>query len=149
MDNKFRLAVMGIIYNKNNKVLIGYSPRDKSFKFPQGGINQGESPINAIFRELKEELNLDLKLEDIVMESNKKVKYYYDKITMSDDHPYANYLGQEQYVFKIKYRTDMILIPQDNEFDQMIWIKPSELINYDLSLRYIAYKNALNLCDLI
>jgi len=150
MVEKYRKAVIAVIYNFNGKVLIGNSPRDGGYKFPQGGMDEGEIPIETLFREVKEELNLDLKLEDIVFESKKVVKYNYDKSKLDKNHPYYHYKGQEQYVFKIKYRKDMIISPQDDEFERMIWINPKkDLDKYNFSHRFDAYKKALKICGLL
>lgn len=144
MKENFRSAVMAVIVNDENKILIGSSPRDGGYKFPQGGKNEGESFRECVIRELKEELGLDLNDEDILEEYLEKVRYYYLKI---DSH--TNQVGQEQTVFKIKYRKDMILIPQDNEFGELIWIDPKDLQNYDIRHRAPAYLKAIKLCKLI
>ena len=60
MGKIYRQAVMAVIINDESKVLIGYSPRDKSYKFPQGGLEGEEDLITGIQRELKEELNYHL-----------------------------------------------------------------------------------------
>ena len=43
----------------------------------------------------------------------------------------------------------MILSPQDDEFDELLWIYPSELKNYNSYFRANAYKKALEICDLL
>ena len=66
MGKIYRQAVMAVIINDESKVLIGYSPRDKSYKFPQGGLEGEEDLITGIQRELKEELNYHLFHEHIL-----------------------------------------------------------------------------------
>ncbi len=141
MIDEFRQAILTVLVNSEGKVLIGSSPRDKGYKFPQGGIDSGESPRETIFRELKEELDLDLFESDILFESKEKVSYL--------NTPDKYYKGQEMIVFKVKYRENMKLVPQDDEFGELIWIKPSDLNKYDTLHRFDAYKNALELCDLL
>ena len=142
MEEKFRLAVMAVIVNEKNQVLIGSSPRDGGYKFPQGGVDMGETFLEAIKREVMEELGLDLNDKDILEEYSEKVNYHYPI-------KFENLIGQSQVVFKIKYNKNMKLIPQDNEFEELMWINPKELEKYDTKHRILAYKRALELCKLI
>ena len=52
----FRIAAMAVIVNDRNQILIGSSPRDGGYKFPQGGLEPNEDAISGIKRELNEEL---------------------------------------------------------------------------------------------
>jgi putative (di)nucleoside polyphosphate hydrolase len=54
----FRPNVGIIICNANNQVFWGKRIREHSWQFPQGGIKQGESPEQAMYRELMEEVGL-------------------------------------------------------------------------------------------
>lgn len=143
MKENLRPAVMAVIFNLENKVLIGSSPRDGGFKFPQGGRDKGETPLQTIKRELKEELDLEIEDKDIIFQSEKEVKYNYLTENIK------GFTGQKQFVFKIKYRDDMKIEPQDEEFDKLIWIKPNELNKYDFRHRLFAYREALILCGLL
>jgi putative (di)nucleoside polyphosphate hydrolase len=54
----FRPNVGIIMLNANNEVWWGKRVREHSWQFPQGGIKYGESPEQAMFRELEEETGL-------------------------------------------------------------------------------------------
>lgn len=54
----FRPNVGIILCNNKNEVFWGKRIREHTWQFPQGGINKGESPKDAMFRELDEELGL-------------------------------------------------------------------------------------------
>ena len=54
----FRPNVGIILVNARNEVFWGKRIREHSWQFPQGGINHGESPEQAMFRELYEEVGL-------------------------------------------------------------------------------------------
>lgn len=139
-----RKATMAVIVNSDNKFLIGSSPRDGGFKFPQGGLDDGESTIEGIKREVLEELSLELLDSDIVSAFDEKVKYLY-----GDGVPhFQGFKGQEQSVFLIKFRSDMVLNPQDDEFDELFWVSFDEFDNYDFMHRRDAYFRALELCGL-
>lgn len=84
-----RPSARGIII-KNNKLAMVYSKRYDYYKFPGGGIDKNETNIDALIREVKEEVGLQVikesvkeyglflrkdkgKVEDIFIQEN----YYY------------------------------------------------------------------------
>lgn len=143
MGKIYRQAVMAVIVNEESKVLIGYSPRDKSYKFPQGGLDEEEDLISGIVRELKEELNYNLFHDHILEVYNEKVRYPFPP----NCHPL--YMGQELSIVKIRHRPDADTIPQDDEFDELIWIHPRDVGSYNYEYRSDAYRQALSICGLI
>ena len=54
----YRPNVGIILCNAKNEVFWGKRIREHSWQFPQGGIKRGESPEQAMFRELHEEVGL-------------------------------------------------------------------------------------------
>ena len=93
----YRQAVMAIIINDENKVLFGYSPRDVSYKFPQGGLEENEDIITGIKRELLEELDYHLENKYIIEICKEKIRYPFPP----DVHPV--FMGQELSIVKIKH----------------------------------------------
>lgn len=140
-----RKATMAVIVNSENKFLIGSSPRDGGFKFPQGGLDEGETLFEGIKREVLEEIGLELLDSDVIDNFDEKVKYLYDK----SNTVYKNYIGQEQSVFKINFRGDMVIVPQDDEFEELVWISIEEFDSFDFKHRKQAYFRALELCGLV
>ena len=55
----FRSNVGLVLTNHLGQVLWARRIGQNAWQFPQGGINEGESPREAMFRELKEETGLD------------------------------------------------------------------------------------------
>ena len=55
----YRPNVGIVICNSKNQVFWGKRIREHAWQFPQGGIKAGETPQEAMFRELKEETGLD------------------------------------------------------------------------------------------
>lgn len=55
----FRLNVGIILCNDQRKLFWGRRIGQDAWQFPQGGIDDDESPEDALFRELKEEVGLD------------------------------------------------------------------------------------------
>lgn len=54
----YRPNVGIVLCNANNQVFWGKRIREHSWQFPQGGIKYGESPEQAMYRELMEEVGL-------------------------------------------------------------------------------------------
>jgi putative (di)nucleoside polyphosphate hydrolase len=54
----FRPNVGIVLLNQKNEVFWGKRIRTHSWQFPQGGIDRGETPEQAMFRELHEEVGL-------------------------------------------------------------------------------------------
>jgi putative (di)nucleoside polyphosphate hydrolase len=54
----YRPNVGIILLNQKNEVFWGKRIKEHSWQFPQGGIKYGESPVQAMFRELQEEVGL-------------------------------------------------------------------------------------------
>lgn len=142
MKQEVRKAVMAVIVNDENKVLIGSSPRDGGYKFPQGGLDENEDFISGIKRELKEELDLTITDNDVIMAYPEKVGYLYP-----DEDRYI-FKRQELNIVKVRFNATMKLMPQDDEFQDLIWISPKDLPKYNTYFRAKAYQKALEICGL-
>lgn len=67
MENN-ALPTVGLLVIRNNKLLLAYSKNKKAWYLPGGKIDKGESAVNALQREIQEELNVTL--------NPQKLKYY-------------------------------------------------------------------------
>ncbi len=54
----YRPNVAIVLVNSRNQVFWGKRIKEHAWQFPQGGIKQGETPEQAMFRELEEETGL-------------------------------------------------------------------------------------------
>lgn len=54
----YRPNVGIILVNQRNEVFWGKRIREHAWQFPQGGIKHGETPVQAMYRELHEEVGL-------------------------------------------------------------------------------------------
>lgn len=69
ISNPIRLRVAGIIQNSKKEILFVRQMKKKHsyWLLPGGGIEYGESAVDALKRELKEELNLIVKKTDFLI----------------------------------------------------------------------------------
>lgn len=65
-DDVFSRPSARAIIIKDNKIALVYSNKEKYFKFPGGGIQGDEDKIDALIREVKEEVGLIVKPESIL-----------------------------------------------------------------------------------
>jgi putative (di)nucleoside polyphosphate hydrolase len=54
----YRPNVGIVLCNTHNEVFWGKRIKEHSWQFPQGGIDHGETPVEAMYRELREEVGL-------------------------------------------------------------------------------------------
>ena len=74
-QKEYRPNVAVIIVNLSGKVLWCQRKQHDGWQFPQGGIDKGETPVEAALRETKEEVGLDEHDIEIVYESQQWFKY--------------------------------------------------------------------------
>ena len=66
-----------IIDKENNSVLLSkknYGPIKDKWTFPEGYVDQGESPSEAIKREVKEEINGSIEVNDLISVRYRKLE---------------------------------------------------------------------------
>lgn len=63
----YREAVRGIIM-KGSKILLIYSEKNEDYKLPGGGIEEGETPKEALVREVQEEAGIRVEIEEEVLQ---------------------------------------------------------------------------------
>jgi putative (di)nucleoside polyphosphate hydrolase len=91
----FRPNVGIILLNQKNQVFWGKRIRTHSWQFPQGGIDRGESPEQAMFRELHEEVGLLAEHVRIVARTRDWLRYEVpDRYIRRDAR--GHYKGQKQ-----------------------------------------------------
>ncbi len=91
----FRPNVGIILLNQKNQVFWGKRIRTHSWQFPQGGIDRGETPEQAMFRELHEEVGLHPNHVRVVARTRDWLRYEVpDRFIRRDAR--GHYKGQKQ-----------------------------------------------------
>jgi ADP-ribose pyrophosphatase YjhB (NUDIX family) len=60
MRTQFTIGSFGVIFNEKGQVLLCHRTDYDAWNIPGGGVESGESPVDAIRREVKEETGLDV-----------------------------------------------------------------------------------------
>ncbi len=77
MDKKnYRKAVGIIIVDSSGRFFLGKRIGKEAWQFPQGGIDEGESPEDALYRELYEETGIKKEMVEVLAKSNKWLVYH-------------------------------------------------------------------------
>ena len=124
-----RNGVGVVVLNSNNKVFVGKrrdNPVDK-WQMPQGGIDEGESHLEAMKRELFEETNI--KSIEILKEIDGFFEYELPKNLVGIIWK-GKFRGQKQKWFIVRFignENEINLQTRNPEFIEWKWITPDKL----------------------
>jgi putative (di)nucleoside polyphosphate hydrolase len=120
-----------MLANRDGLVFVGQridNPGD-AWQMPQGGIDPGEDPEVAAFRELGEETGLLPDHVDLIARS--KEEYFYDLPPELQGNIWGGrWRGQRQWWFLMRFKGDDADVRIDGhhpEFSQWKWAEPAEL----------------------
>ena len=120
----YRPNVAIVIVNGKNQVFWGKRIREHSWQFPQGGINPGETPEQAMYRELHEEVGLSGHHIKILGRTRDWLRYEVPQHWIKREWR-GSYRGQKQiwYMLRLTGRdNDVSLRATDRpEFDAWRW----------------------------
>lgn len=125
-EDGFRPNVGIIICNGDGKVFWARRVGGKdAWQFPQGGIDAGESPEQALFRELYEEVGLRAHQVEVLGETDRWLRYHLPRQYWRKG-PGPRCVGQKQKWFLLRLRVPDSAIQLDAhgtpEFDHWEWV---------------------------
>ncbi len=115
------IRVVAAVIKKENKIFCtqrGYGDFKGGWEFPGGKIEEGESPQEALVREIKEELDADIKVGDLI----KTVEYDYPTFHLSMDCFWCELVSGE---IELKEHEDAKWLDKNN-IDSVDWL-PADL----------------------
>jgi len=143
----FRPNVGIILLNQRNQVFWGKRLRTHSWQFPQGGIKPGESPEQAMLRELQEEVGLLPEHVQIVARTRDWLRYEVPQHFIRRD-ARGHYKGQKQIWFLLELvgrDSDMNLRATNHpEFDAWRWSDYWVPLESVIEFKRGVYESALN-----
>ncbi|SNX28994.1 putative (di)nucleoside polyphosphate hydrolase [Polynucleobacter meluiroseus] len=147
----YRSNVGIILMNSQNEVFWGKRVGQHSWQFPQGGIQQGESPELAMFRELHEEVGLHPEHVQIIGRTRDWLRYDVPEEFLRRHHATRvhrpSYRGQKQIWFLLRLvglDHDISLDSSEHpEFDDWRWIPYWVPLDEVIEFKQAVYQLAL------
>ncbi len=142
----FRPNVGIVLLNARNQVFWGKRLRTHSWQFPQGGIKHGESPEQAMYRELHEEVGLHPEHVQVLARTRDWLRYEVpDQYIRRDAR--GHYRGQKQIWFLLRMvgrDSDMNLRATNHpEFDAWRWNEYWVPLEVVIEFKRSVYESAL------
>ncbi len=142
----FRPNVGIILLGDNGKVLWARRIRDDGWQFPQGGINSDETPEEAMYRELHEEVGLKPDQVSILGVTPGWLRYRLPK-KLQRTHSKPLCIGQKQVWYLLRLLVDeeaVDLQATDHpEFGRWRWVNYWYPVNHVVSFKRNVYQQAL------
>ena len=146
-SNGFRANVGIILLNDEDKVFWAKRIGQEAWQFPQGGMKQEETPKQALYRELTEEVGLHPKHVKIIGYTQRWLRYRLPDYLIRH-HKLPLCIGQKQrwYILRlISSESCVNLSHTDNpEFDAWQWVDYWHPLKEVVFFKRNVYRQALN-----
>lgn len=143
----FRLNVGIVIFNDDKQLLLAKRVGMKqAWQFPQGGMVVDETPTEALYRELYEELGLEAHQVQVIAETKEWLSYLLPKqFIRRDSKPLC--IGQKQKWFLLHLLSEDSEIHLDRapnpEFDEWRWVDFWYPIDHVIAFKKEVYEKVL------
>ncbi len=147
IDSEGYRANVGIMLaNSRGEVLWARRVGQDAWQFPQGGINSGESPEQALYRELQEEVGLTERDVEVIGGTRGWLRYRLpQRLVRKDSKPLC--IGQKQKWFLLRMLAQDSDVKVDNghkpEFDDWRWVSYWYPLGQVVAFKRDVYRRAL------
>lgn len=135
-----------VLVNGRNEVLLGQRVRDHQWQLPQGGIDHGETPLQAMYRELHEEIGLLPEHVKVMGRTRNWLRYDVPERFLRHENG-GNFRGQKQIWFLLRLMgqdCDICLHTTSHaEFDGWGWERYWAPLDYVIDFKRDVYRMAL------
>ena len=143
----FRANVGIILANREDKVLLAGRVGSKGWQFPQGGMLEGESAQEAMYRELHEEVGLLAADVEVLGTTDDWIRYRLpDRFVRRNSKPLC--IGQKQRWFLLRLLGSESQLQLDRtdspEFDRWRWVEFWRPVNEVIYFKRRVYARALH-----
>lgn len=143
----FRANVGIILCNAGGSLLVGGRIGQDAWQFPQGGMRAGESPVDAMYRELREEIGLAPDHVEVLGTTRGWLRYRLpEQYIRRRSQPVC--IGQKQRWFLLRMTCDDSQLCLDAsatpEFDRWRWVDFWEPVREVIWFKRAVYVQALD-----
>jgi putative (di)nucleoside polyphosphate hydrolase len=143
----YRQNVGIILHNSQGHLFWARRIGENAWQFPQGGIRQDETPEEALYRELAEEIGLSPSDVEMVGSTRDWLRYHLpNKLIHYRRKPVC--IGQKQIWFLLRLVTTekhvKLNTSENPEFDNWCWIQPEAPVEQVISFKRDVYQSALD-----
>ena len=137
---------VGIFLLNNDGFVFGgrrIDSRAEAWQMPQGGIDTGESPLQACMREMREEIGTNT--AELISQHDDWL-YYDIPLPLADRLWQGRYKGQKQKWMALRFTgddSDINIATEEPEFCEWKWLSPHDLVELAVPFKRDVYQNVL------
>ena len=143
----YRLNVGIVIANGSGEVLWARRLRQGGWQFPQGGMQKNETPKQAMFRELYEEVGLSAHQVDVLAVTRGWLRYRLPEKMIRSSSEGRRCIGQKQKWFLLHLKADEAEVNMNTtsnpEFSEWRWVSYWYPITQIIEFKRWVYKTML------
>ena len=145
-SNGFRANVGIVLLSRAGQVFLGRRSGGRGWQFPQGGMREGESLEQAVFRELNEEIGLERADVEVVGHTARWLRYRLPaRYVRRNQKPLC--IGQKQRWFLLRLRQEPVRFDfertEEPEFDEWRWASFWDPVREVIYFKRGVYQRAL------
>ena len=145
---KYRKNVGMVLINTNGHIFAGkrIDNNTDAWQMPQGGIDEGEAPETAAFRELSEETGIDFSLARVIGETAGWLSYDIP-VELISKLWNGQYRGQEQKWFAFEFLgkdSDINIVTEEPEFSEWAWKSKKDLLSSIVPFKVEVYQKVFS-----
>jgi putative (di)nucleoside polyphosphate hydrolase len=149
VDPRYRPCVLAVFTNERGEVLVAERAEPRgAWQFPQGGIDAGETPEDAVRREMHEELGS----RDLLVVGRAPEAVTYDFPPDARGPLVGKFRGQAQVWFHLRFAPGGgpdLARASDREFVAVEWVSVGEALRRCVAFKRQAYVRGLTLLELL